>query len=181
MGAARPLSVEILLDIVKREAARREGKPLGALQQGNAQAAHLVAGFAADASLLPTYLLGTPRRHVRDFLPLWGEEFVSEAFTTLLWRAPDSGAREAYLTALACGRANRWEVLLRIRWSAEGRRRGIKVRGLIAAAAFSMAFRVPIVGFVLNAASNLLALPLYLRDSRQSDTLAFALLRSLGR
>lgn len=181
MSAARPLSLELLLDIVKHEAARREGKSLDGQRSHDLSASSSNLGIGTESRLLPTYLLGTPRKHVRDFLPLLGEEFISEAFKTLLWRAPEADAKEAYLSALALGRVSRWEILLRIRWSAEGRRRGIKIRGLVLTAAFSIGFRLPIFGFILNTASTVLALPFYLRDSRHTDALAFALLRSFGR
>lgn len=176
MTAFSVLTVEALIDIVKGEAARREGKPAtGPLRTG-------VSGSGPTISLAgPRYLVATPRRHIRDFLPLLGEEFISEAFTTLLWRPADISAKEAYLSALVCGRASRWEVLLRIRLSAEGRKRGANLRWLFPAALFSVMFRVPVLGICLNAAAHALAFPPYLRDTRQQDLLAFSLLRSLGR
>ena len=176
MSAAPILTVDSLIDIVKHEAARREGRPVVA-QPSAAVIAHAPTTGASG----PRYLVATPRRHIRDFLPLLGEEFISAAFTTLLWRPADINAVEAYLSALACGRVSRWEILLRIRLSAEGRTRGVHVRWLVPAALFSVMFRVPVLGFCLNAAAHALALPFYLRDTRQQDVLAFALLRSLGR
>ena len=170
------LTVDSLIEIVKREAARREGRPVASpLDTGTNAHAFTSSSFG------PRYLVATPRRHIRDFLPLLGEEFISEAFTTLLWRPADIGAKEAYLSALACGRASRWEILLRIRLSAEGRTRGVHLRWLFPAALLSVMFRLPVLGLCLNAMAHALSLPIYLRDTRQQDVLAFALLRSLGR
>lgn len=179
MPVSTPLTVDALLDIVKREAARRERNGSGDAVTG--------PGFAARISTMPAatfapgYLVRTPRRHVRDFLPLLGEEFLQEAFRTLLWRPADEAAREIYLGALACGRASRWEILARIRFSPEGRKKQVQVRWLLLTGLVSAGYRIPLMGPLAAALAHVMALPEYLRDTRRSDARAFALLRSLGR
>lgn len=176
MRESSSLTADALLDIIKREAARREGSSY----HGKAPLASISsADFAAVFS--PQYLIAKPLKHARDFLPLLGEEFIQEAFRTLLWRQADVAAREAYLGAIACGRASRWEILARIRFSPEGQKKSVRVRGLYVATAFSLAYRIPVFGPFLNGLVHLLALPMYLRDDRQHDARAFALLRALGR
>lgn len=176
MSTSPKLTVVSLIDIVKREAARRDGSSVDAPPDKAANPQLITSN-----EISPKYLVATPRRHVRDFVPLLGEEFVHEAFKTLLWRPADLQAKEAYLAAIACGRASRWEILLRIRLSAEGRTRGVGISWLFPAALFSIMFRLPILGLCLNATAHALSLPTYLRDTRQQDIATFAMLRALGR
>ena len=169
------MNVDELLVAVKAEAARREGRTPA--MAGGMQPSHV-----AGATLMgPRYLVTKNRSHVRDFLPLFGEEFISAAFQAVLWRDVDLVARDAYLDAILCRQISKWEVLARLRYSAEGRRKKATVNGVLMATAFSLAYRIPIVGFLTTCAVHVLALPAYLRDHRHQDSGVFAILRAVGR
>ena len=174
------MNVDELLGIVKQEAARREGRaPSQPAAATIAQASPSVP--CATQPLAPRYLTSKPRRHVRDFLPLLGEEFIHAAFQAILWRNADDQARDVYLDAVMARGVSKWEILARLRYSVEGRKKTVSIAGLWPAVAFSLAYRVPVITVVLSAFAQLLVFPAYLRDLKLKDARAFAFLRALGR
>jgi SAM-dependent methyltransferase len=99
--------------------------------------------------------------------------FVEQAFRAILKRPSDEGGREQQLQLLANGTAKA-EVLGNLRWSPEGRRIGVRVRGLVPRYALAKLGRVRGIGFLVQWALAFAALPLLLRHQRAADTQAAA-------
>ncbi|WP_395679645.1 methionine biosynthesis protein MetW [Dokdonella sp.] len=99
--------------------------------------------------------------------------FVEQAFRAVLKRPSDEGGREQQVQLLAQGAAKA-EVLGNLRWSPEGRRIGVRVRGLLPRYALAKLGRVRGVGFLVQWALAFAALPLLLRHQRAADTQAAA-------
>lgn len=97
--------------------------------------------------------------HIREFLPLYGEEFLIVAYRTILKRSLDSSGSQHYLQALLTGRMSRWELIARLRLSPEGRAKRTHLRGLWVACSISLIYRLPIIGFAAAILARLLALP----------------------
>ena len=169
------MNVDELLAIVKQEAARREGRAVAPAPRAAVHMGSIVPPLG------PKYLTSVQRRHVRDFLPLFGEEFIHASFQSILWRNADDEARDVYLNAILSRGFSKWEVLARLRYSVEGRKKNVPISGLWPALTLSLAYRVPAIGPLFGTIVALLAMPAYMRDHRVQDARAFAMLRAMGR
>ncbi|HEV7489328.1 MAG TPA: methyltransferase domain-containing protein [Rhodanobacteraceae bacterium] len=95
--------------------------------------------------------------------------FVDNAFRALLKRPADEPGKDRQLRLLAVG-AGKAEVLGNLRFSSEGRRVGVRVRGLLPRYALAKMVRIPVIGYVLEWLLALAAVPLLLRHQRGADT-----------
>lgn len=102
--------------------------------------------------------------HVADFLLLPLEAFISQAYVRFLGRLPDAGGATHYRRGLLRGRLTRVEVLGRLAYSAEGRRRGVSLPGLAPAFVLATAYRIPIAGPLLAILARVLRLPAHWQD-----------------
>jgi len=102
---------------------------------------------------------------VSDFLSYHGEEFIERAYAGILCRLPDpTGARD-YLDGLQSGRLTRLDVLALLRYSSEGRAKGIKVKGLLMPFIFRHRLgRLPIAGRCFRLMGLFRYLPYLLRS-----------------
>lgn len=96
--------------------------------------------------------------------------FVDQAFHALLKRMPTAVESGAQVAALAAG-ATKAEILGNLRWSAEGRRIGVRVAGLLPRYASAKLRRIPLLGYLFDLGLSLAALPLLARQQRASDAL----------
>lgn len=95
--------------------------------------------------------------------------FIDQAFRAVLKRAPDDAGSEMQVRLLAAGVAKA-EVLGNLRWSPEGRRLGVHVRGLWPRYVLAKLTRVPVVGYFVEWGLALAGLPMLLRHQRAADT-----------
>lgn len=115
---------------VHAEVVRRHGGAVGAADAG-------VARVAVATLRLPRWQPVAPRLSVRsayrvgDFMRFSDADFVEVAYQTLLGRAADAAGKRGYLEALRSGMLGKVEILGQIRFSEEGRRRGVHVDGLL--------------------------------------------------
>ena len=96
---------------------------------------------------------------LRQFIPFHGAPFVVLAYRTILEREPDDEGLEYYTAALADGRMGRWEILVQMRLSAEGRQRRVNLSGLAPAVALAATHRVPLTGPLRSLLARMLCLP----------------------
>ena len=99
--------------------------------------------------------------------------FVEQAFHALLKRLPTAAESDTQLALLAAG-ATKAEVLGNLRWSAEGRRVGTRVGGLLPRYASAKLRRIPLLGYLVDFGLSLAALPQLARHQRASDALLAA-------
>lgn len=115
---------------------------------------------------------------LRQFMPFHGSLFVVAAYRTILQREPDGEGLKHFAALLAEGRMPRWEVLGRMRLSAEGRQRRVSLPGLWPAVALSVAYRIPLAGPLLAVLTRILCLPAHLQDLARDDRLMAQMLAS---
>jgi hypothetical protein len=125
---------------------------------------------AAPATGFP-YLEAT---HAADFLAMPLDAFINEAYMKLLGRPPDAGGSAHYRRGLLRGRLTRIEVLGRIAYSGEGRRRGLSLPGLAPAFALATAYRIPVAGPLLAIVSRALRLPAHWQDRSTLEAIALS-------
>jgi O-antigen chain-terminating methyltransferase len=149
---------------------------------GQAALAKEAGAGAGDApqtvNLLPPIALQpafTPRErnagyHVSELLQFHDEAFIKNAYRALVGREPDRAGADGYLAALRSGRINRLDVLARLRFSAEGMRRGVPLAGARGPAILRRAYRVPFLGPALRWAVSLARLPRLVRHVNQLES-----------
>jgi SAM-dependent methyltransferase len=96
--------------------------------------------------------------------------FIDNAFRALLKRFPDPAEADAQLRLLAAGKGKP-EVLGNLRYSPEGRRTAVRVDGLFARYALAKLRRVPVIGYLVEWALTLAALPMIVRHQRATEAL----------
>lgn len=100
-----------------------------------------------------------------DLAELTGEHFISfiqHAYRQVLKREPDDPGAHAQLQRLAVG-TSKAEIIGNLRYSPEGRKVGVRIRGLRWRFLLAKACRVPVLGRVLGWGLALLALPQLMR------------------
>lgn len=112
--------------------------------------------------------------HVNDLLSFHDREFVRNAYRALLKREPDDVGYAAYLKNLRSGRFNKIDVLASLRFSAEGKQKGVRVQGLTFSGYLRRLYRIPVIGYLIELAVGLLRLPVFLKGQRQFESYTVA-------
>jgi len=90
----------------------------------------------------------TPVRHMKELLQFHDREFIQAAYQFILKRTPDGPGSDHFLGRLRQGRMSKSEILVRLRFSPEGRSRGVPVKGVIPFLLQALAARIPVVGWL---------------------------------
>jgi len=162
------LDVDSLIAAIKREAlARGDMEPFHARTDE-------VRGreTGGGGSLKPP----TRAESLQEWMPFHGHAFLISAYRTLLLRDPEAAGLTHFTQMIAGGRLSRWEVVGRMRLSAEGRARGVRVKGLWLGFGLATAYRVPVAGPLLAIVARLICVPAYLQDHSREDRLLAQLL-----
>ncbi len=112
--------------------------------------------------------------HVADYLAMPLDVLVPTAYRIILGREPDPHGAAYFQRALLRGHLTRIEMLGRLAFSPEGRKRGVGVPGLLIAFALAMAYRVPLAGALLALAALALRFPAHWRDRSTIEATANA-------
>ncbi len=174
-GGARPQpgppglpDVEAMMRRVRATVAHRKSierpRPAGGADRNRPAAGESTGGAAASIALPGRPAPGDPAApadgyRLADFLQYHDDEFVRHAYRALLGREPDVTGRAEFLAALRSGRWAKIEILGRIRFSAEGRAGGVRVRGLALRFALRTVRRVPVVGRLVGMIQYVIRLP----------------------
>lgn len=99
--------------------------------------------------------------------------FVDQAFRAVLKRPPDPAGFDAHVRGLIAG-GSKIEVLGNLRYSGEGRRAAVHIRGLLPRYALAKLFRIPVLGYLAEWVVALAGLPKIVRQQRAMDTMHYA-------
>ena len=140
--------------------------------------------------LIPAYKLPDSRTHalderrldyhVSDFLNYFDAEFVEVAYLCLLKRKVDGSGLTSTLHGLRFDKYSRVFILGRLRYSDEGRRNGVEVRGLRARYFLARARKVPFFGSLIGCIVNLKKLSGLDNDLGKQDADSSASVRKLS-
>jgi hypothetical protein len=180
VSAERPADpvLEELLGRIAAEAARRASRaPVHRRPAWDELASG--AAIAEPPPGVPAFRIRDDRRYrVEDFLALQGDEFLDACYRALLGRLPDADGLAAFTARLARG-ARPVEIVGRLALSPEGRAHGARVSGLWLRLAPALAFRVPVLGYVLEWVVTAILLPVHARDARAREFAAASRLREI--
>jgi SAM-dependent methyltransferase len=166
---SQSIDVDTLMTRIRTEVARRKHATQIA-EDGSS--VHESIPFSAQILLnpLPSPQLPKPqfvpaeRHHLNDFLALHDQDFIEAAYRGVLKRGVDVAGYEHFLRSLRNGTLSKIEILGRLRYSPEGKRQRVPVRGLLPAFAVQHAYRLPVVGGLIAFAMAFLRLPRIARN-----------------
>lgn len=107
------------------------------------------------------------RYHISDLLRYHDRVFVDSAYRAILKRPPDATEFARDLKRLQSGAFNKIDLLAALRYSAEGKAKGVEVDGLTMPALVRRLGHLPIVGYFVRLAIALARLPNQVRDQRE--------------
>jgi hypothetical protein len=158
-------SEEIMEKIREEVRRRRPQEPKGSsnLLSQSAEAVRLPR-FSGDGRIPEKRVY-----HVRDFLPFYDKSFVKNAYRALLKREADPEGLDAHLSRLQNARLTKIGVLGHIRYSGEGRSKGVRIKGLLVPFVLDYMGRIPLLGYCFRVVHALVRLPLILRDIQEFE------------
>jgi len=104
-----------------------------------------------------------------DLLGFHDEAFVRNAYQVILQREPDDAGFAQYLKNLRSGRYSKVDILRSLRFSSEGRKANVSIKGLGRLTAYRKLYRVPVVGYLLRLAVTVARLPVLITNHRQLE------------
>jgi len=163
MNLSQPPSPDDLIARIRSEVARRRRG--SALTNSDLALPESMSIPALPASHLPGPSFTPAARYsLGDFLAVHDREFVDAAYRGLLKRRADPQGETHFLGALRKGDLSKIEILGRLRYSPEGRKLKVPVKGLLPAFTIQHSYRIPVIGACIAWASALLRLPLIVRN-----------------
>jgi O-antigen chain-terminating methyltransferase len=132
-----------------------------------------LSSLATNLALQPDFV---PQEsyHVNDLLKYHDHQFVWNAYRALLKREPDEEGLSHHLEKLRSGRANKIDILGRLRYSTEGGRQDVPIEGLRFSAMVRRAYRLPVIGYVFEWVAAVARLPTLIHDQRQHENYVIA-------
>jgi SAM-dependent methyltransferase len=107
------------------------------------------------------------RYHVNDLLGYHDRAFVHAAYRAVLKRSPSETELLRDLKRLRSGDINKIDLLATLRFTPEGRAKGVEVDGLVVPALIRRLGQVPLVGYVIRLGIAFVRLPNLIRDQRE--------------
>jgi SAM-dependent methyltransferase len=107
------------------------------------------------------------RYHINDLLRFHDRVFVQAAYRAVLKRSPDDGEMLRDLRRLRSGDINKIDLLALVRFSPEGRAKGVQLDGLMLPALIRRLGQLTLIGYPIRLLIALIRLPNQLRDQRE--------------
>ncbi len=106
---------------------------------------------------------------IEEFMKYHDEEFIRNAFQSILRRDPDPQGFQLYLAKLRTGQLSKAEILGALRFSKEGKENKVGIKGLSARLITASSYRVPVIGYAFSFVSSLARLPKILKNIQQYE------------
>jgi len=107
------------------------------------------------------------RYHINDLLRYHDRAFVHAAYRGVLKRSPSETELLRDLKRLRSGDVNKVDLLATLRFSPEGRAKGVEIDGLVVPALIRRLGQLPLLGYVIRLGIAFIRLPNLLRDQRE--------------
>jgi len=173
MGAPETseISVEEIMRRIREEVCRRK-RQLKKAEEGESSSPPFdlppfsEIRFELESFALPSEPLDISRNVYRleEFLRYHDREFIINAYRGILKRDPDPEGFEHYLQNLRSGQMSKVEILGRLRFSPEGKGKGVKIEGLIVPLALALSYKVPVIGYFSRLFVGIANLPTIIKN-----------------
>ncbi len=104
---------------------------------------------------------------LEDFLKYDDEAFITHAYAHILKRTPDDEGFNLYVSRLTTHTFNKIQILGALRYSNEGRGKGVVVKGLFPRYLVNTIYRVPVLGYMVRLVTAVVQLPRIVRNVEQ--------------
>ncbi len=118
---------------------------------------------------------------LNEMLGYHDQTFIAMVYRLILKRPADGTGSRHYLEGLRRGRFSKAEIIGRLRFSSEGRARGVRVKGLLPALAVGLAGKIPVLGYLVQGMAALVRLPILVRHLERLENQMSQRDRSLRR
>ncbi len=126
--------------------------------------------LSLDSIFVPSPLkIGKADYQLSDFMNHHGHNFILSAYAGVLGRHPDPEGYHYYLANLQQGKMTKAEIVGRLRYSPEGRRKAVKIKGLMGAFLIQSSYKIPVLGYLIRMASAMFNLPLIIKNIQSLD------------
>src|SRR5690348_3670826 len=132
-----------------------------------------------ETTVAPVATNGHSHYHVNHLLRFHGEDFVRNAYLTLLGREPDGPGMAHYMEQLASGHFNKVDVLASLHLSPEGRGTRVKLEGLSLPVAVRRLGRIPVLGYFVRIAVGIARLPRLVQHQNRFEFYTWSQQRSI--
>jgi O-antigen chain-terminating methyltransferase len=120
------------------------------------------------------------RYQLNDLLGFHDEAFIRNAYGAILKREPDDSGFAHFLKNLRNGRYSKFDVLYSLRFSPEGQNANVPIEGLGKLSVLRKAYRVPVVGYLLQLAVAVARLPVLITNFRRLESHSMAQLERVA-
>lgn len=107
------------------------------------------------------------RYHINDLLRYHDRAFVENAYRAILKRPPDATEFARDTRRIRSGEFNKVDLLATLRFSNEGKAKGVELDGLTVPAIVRRLGQIPLVGYFIRLVIALVRLPRQVRDQRE--------------
>lgn len=107
------------------------------------------------------------RYHIYDLLGYHDRAFVQAAYRAVLKRSPNETELARDLKGLRSGNVNKIDLLATLRFTPEGRAKGVQVDGLVLPALVRRLGQLPLLGYLVRVGIAFVRLPNLIRDQRE--------------
>lgn len=107
------------------------------------------------------------RYHIGELLRYHDRAFVDNAYRAILKRPPDATEFAREIKRLRSGQSNKIDLLATLRYSNEGKAKGVELDGLTVPALVRRLGQLPLVGYFIRLGIALVRLPNQVRDQRE--------------
>lgn len=107
------------------------------------------------------------RYHISDLLRYHDRAFVDNSYRAILKRPPDATELARDLKRVRSGDFNKIDLLSSLRYSPEGKAKGVEIDGLSTPAVVRRLGHLPVIGYFVRLAIALVRLPKQVRDQRE--------------
>jgi O-antigen chain-terminating methyltransferase len=171
------------LEIDHLAAVIRESMPA---HQGESEPIHVAPVTSAENSfpqikLQPDFQPHPDHRyHVNDLLRYHDRAFVNAAYRGVLKRSPSETELLRDLKRLRSGDVNKIDLLATLRFTPEGRAKGVEVDGLVFPALIRRLGQLPLLGYVIRLGIAFVRLPNLIRDQREFGSYVLSQQEQIG-
>lgn len=106
---------------------------------------------------------------IKDFIKYHDEEFIKQAYRGILNREPDPQGFNNYLSLLRNGQRNKIEILGALKYSKEGKKNHVIIKGLYFRYLLNISHRIPILGYILKLSISILRFPEILKNIQEFE------------
>jgi len=114
-------------------------------------------------------IINKNKYHVNELLSYYDEDFIKNVYRALLKREFDQEGYDYYLSKLRSIKLHRLEIISRIYFSKECKKKNIKLNGLYLRLFFRILYRIPILGYILRLIISVVRLPRIVKNQEELE------------